>query len=206
MTAPAPLLVRPGLELTGPGDWPRVFGRRAPLEVEVGFGRDDGLLRRAAAQPERDFLGIELKDERVETYVRRAGRLGLRNLRIVPGRAETVIGVLLPDACADAVRVLFPDPWPKARHAGHRLLRPFFVRELRRVLRPGGELVLATDDAPYAAEMVESVAVTGGLEGPLDGPADRPGEEDVLHGTTLFERKWRAEGRTIRYFRYRRAS
>jgi tRNA (guanine-N7-)-methyltransferase len=199
--APASLLVRPGRELTGPGGWDGVFGRRAPLEVEVGFGRDDALLRRAAAAPDRDFLGVELKRERVETYLRRAARLGLRNLRVVSGRAEVVLGVLLADARASAVRILFPDPWPKERHASHRLVRPFFVREVRRVLEPGGTLVMATDDAAYQRQMEETVAADGGFEG---GPVEPGAERSLNDGTTIFQRKGLARGAAIRWFLWRR--
>jgi tRNA (guanine-N7-)-methyltransferase len=199
--APDSLFVRPGRELPGPGAWDAVFGRRAALEVEVGFGRDDALLRRARAMPERDFLGIELKRDRAEAYARRAVRLGLRNLRIVAARAEVAIGVLLPDARAAVVRALFPDPWPKDRHAGHRLVRPFFVREARRVLEPGGLLVLATDDAPYGSEMRAAVAAAGGFEG---GDADPSREGDLFDGTTIFERKGLAAGASIARLVYRR--
>ena len=202
-TAPAPesLLVRPGRELAGPGGWDAVFGRRAPLQVEVGFGRDEGLLRRAKRSPERDFLGIELKRERVETYLGRAARAGLRNVRVAPGRAEVVLGILLPDARAAAIRVEFPDPWPKDRHAHHRLVQPHFVREARRVLEPGGALVRATDDAPYQEQMRAVVASAGGFEG---GEVDPERERSLADGTTIFERKGLQRGATIRWFLWRR--
>ncbi len=198
---PESLLVRPGRDLPGPEAWDGVFGRRAPLEVEVGFGRDDALLRRAAAHRSRDYLGIELKRDRARMYVGRAARLGLRNLRVVSARAEFAVGILLPDARAEAVRVLFPDPWPKERHAGHRLVRPFFVREVRRVLVPGGRLVLATDDAAYAAEMREAVEAAGGFQGGTPGPGDG---EEFFDATTIFERKGLARGAAIGRFVYRR--
>jgi tRNA (guanine-N7-)-methyltransferase len=199
--APESLLVRPGRELAGPGGWDAVFGRRAPLQVEVGFGRDEGLLRRAKRSPERDFLGIELKRERVETYLGRAARAGLRNVRVAPGRAEVVLGILLPDARAAAIRVEFPDPWPKDRHAHHRLVQPHFVREARRVLEPGGALVMATDDAPYQEQMRTVVASAGGFEG---GEVDPERERSLADGTTIFERKGLQRGATIRWFLWRR--
>jgi tRNA (guanine-N7-)-methyltransferase len=211
------LLIRPGRELLGPGDWSRVFGREAPLEVEVGFGRDDGLLRRAAAQKERNFIGVELKRERVDTYIGRAARSRLRNLRIVAGRAEVVIGILLPEAGVDSIRILFPDPWPKPKHEGNRLVQPYFARQLRRVLRPGGTVLLATDDAAYQEQMQSVMDGVGGFqresvrdaaERDDEGTAARlgPGERIGTDGTTIFERKGKERGRGIRYFLYRRSA
>jgi tRNA (guanine-N7-)-methyltransferase len=199
--APESLLVRPGRELPGPGGWDAIFGRRAPLQVEVGFGRDEGLLRRAKRHPERDFLGIELKRDRVETYLGRAARSGLRNLRVAPGRAEVVLGILLPDARVSTLRIEFPDPWPKDRHAHHRLFQPYFVREARRVLEPGGILVAVTDDAPYQEQMRTVVASVGGFEG---GETDPERERSLADGTTIFERKGLQRGATIRWFLWRR--
>jgi tRNA (guanine-N7-)-methyltransferase len=201
LPSPDALLVRPGRELPGPGAWDAVFGRRAPLEVEVGFGRDEGLLRRAKAAPDRDFLGVELKGDRVRAYLGRAVRAGIRNLRVVPGRAEVVLGVLLPASRAAAVRVLFPDPWPKDRHASHRLFQPFFVREVRRVLEAGGILAAATDDAAYGEQIRRVVEENGGFEG---GPDDGSVERSPDDGTTIFERKGLAQGAAIRRFRWRR--
>ena len=198
---PDDLLVRPGRELRGPGGWVAVFGRRAPLQVEVGFGRDEALLRRAKRQPGRDFLGIELKRDRVETYLGRAVRAGLRNLRVIEGRAEVVLGVLLPDARVSSLRIEFPDPWPKDRHARHRLVQPFLVREARRVLEPGGELVMATDDAPYQEQMRAVVASVGGFEG---GEVEPQRERSLADGTTIFERKGLQRGASIRWFLWRR--
>lgn len=214
---PKDLLVRPGRPLRGPGDWARLFGRTAPLEVEIGFGRDDGLLRRAAAQAERDFIGVELRQERVDTYLGRAARSRIRNLRVLPGRAETVVGVMLPEGGVDAMRILFPDPWPKPKHAGNRLIQPWFARQVRRVLRPGGTLLMATDDAAYQEQMREVVDGVGGFETVSvrdaaerddDGTAERlgPGERIGTDGTTIFERKGKARGRPIRYFTWRRAA
>ncbi len=193
------LLVRPGRELLGPGDWDRVFGRRAPLEVEIGFGRDEGILRRAVARPGHDFVGVELKRDRVDLCLRRAERLGVRNLRVLPGRAEVAVGVLLPAGRVSVLRVLFPDPWPKKRHAGNRLVQPWFAREARRLLAPGGRLLLATDDAGYASWMREVLGAAEGLEEEPEG-TERTGED----GPTLFEKRGLAEGRAIARLAWRR--
>jgi tRNA (guanine-N7-)-methyltransferase len=186
-----PLAAAPGRELTGPGDWPRIFGRAAPLVVEVGFGKDPFLLDRAAARPDEDHVGIERDPGRVEAFVAEAARRGLGNVRALPVAAEIALGVCFEDGAASELHVYFPDPWPKARHARNRLVRPWFAREARRVLAADGRLFVATDDARYAAQIREVLA-----------PAFRETDAAADAASTKFERLWRARGRTIHRMTY----
>jgi tRNA (guanine-N7-)-methyltransferase len=180
-----PLAVAPGRELAGPDDWPRIFGRTAPLVVEVGFGKDTFLLDRAAARPGDDHVGVERDPGRVATFVAAAQRRGLTNVRVLPIAGELALGLCFEDGGVAELHVYFPDPWPKLRHAGNRLVRPWFAREARRVLADDGRLFVATDDAPYAAQMREVLAA--GFR-----------EADAAAApSTKFERLWRARGRAI---------
>ncbi len=181
-----PLTVAPGRELAGPADWARVFGRSAPLVVEVGFGKDPFLLDRATARPGDDHVGIERDPGRVETFVLEAERRGLTNVRALPISAELAIGVCFATGSVSELHVYFPDPWPKARHAANRLVQPWFAREARRILAQDGHLFVATDDAPYVAQIRD---VLGASFVPADAAADGP--------STKFERLWRSRGRTI---------
>jgi tRNA (guanine-N7-)-methyltransferase len=181
-----PLVVAPGRELVGPGDWERIFGRRAPLVVEVGFGKDPFLLDRAAARPGDDHVGVERDPGRVATFSAAAVARGLTNVRVLPISAEIALGVCFEDGAVAELHVYFPDPWPKARHAGNRLVRPWFAREARRVLAGHGRLFVATDDAPYAAQIRETL-----------GAAFREVDDVASSPSTKFERLWRAKGREI---------
>jgi len=172
---------RYGIEPRGqPLDLPAIFGRRAPLAVEIGFGSGDHLLASAQARPDTDFLGIEVHRPGAGRVLHRAEQLCLGNLRVLCDDAVEVLRRYLPRGGIDEVVIFFPDPWPKTRHHKRRLIQPAFVRVLARVLRPGGRLRLATDWADYARQMLEvmsaeplfvNVAVDGG---PIARPTDRP--------------------------------
>lgn len=199
MPPPAPRLVVPGRELLGPDGWAELFGRVAPLIVEVGFGKDTFLLDQAEAHPGRDHVGVERDPHRVEAFLQRAARRGLDNVRALPVAGELALGLCFADASVSELHVYFPDPWPKARHARNRLVQPWFAREVRRVLEPGGVLYLATDDVPYRDQMVE-VMEGGGFDNLL--AADWV-EDSLLGHTTKFERLWREQGRDIHHMLYR---
>ena len=186
-----PLAVAPGRELTGPDDWPRIFGRTAPLIVEVGFGKDPFLLDRAQARPGEDHIGIERDPGRVATFVGEAQRRGLTNVRALPVSAELALAVCFADGAVAELHVYFPDPWPKLRHAGNRLVQPWFAREARRILAADGRMYVATDDAPYAVQMREVFAQAFV---PADASAPAP--------STKFERLWRSKGRDIQRMDY----
>lgn len=124
-----------------------------PLEIEIGFGRGDFLLDRAARMPERLFLGYEVRTKAVRLVLRRLEERGLENLWLSDDDARVGLELAIPDRRADAVHVLFPDPWWKAQHKVKRLFSPPFVDLLAAKLRSGGYLQVKSDVEQYG-EMV----------------------------------------------------
>ena len=128
----------------------RLFAHPAPLEVEIGAGRGEFIIERAAAMPDRHFLAVESAATVAQLIAIRAARRGLANLRVVRMDARPLLALMLPAASVDACHIYFPDPWPKERHFKHRLFVPSFVSSLRRTLKPDAPLFIATDVASYA--------------------------------------------------------
>lgn len=126
-----------------------VFGRRAPLEVDIGCGRGRFLLARAAAHPEFDFLGIDRVILRLRKLDMRAGDAGLTNIRLIQGDALQIARAQLPAATVSACYVFFPDPWPKRRHHSRRLVSAAFIDLVDHVLSPTGCIHIATDHGDY---------------------------------------------------------
>ena len=131
----------------------QIFGRAAPVVLEIGFGNGDHLLARAQAEPDKDFLGVEVHRPGVGRVLNRAQAAGLRNLRVACHDAVEVLRDWLPEGELAEIVVYFPDPWPKKRHHKRRLVQPEFARLAASRLAPGGLLKLATDWADYAAHM-----------------------------------------------------
>ena len=152
----AELLPRYGLTVgEGPIDFPDAFGRRAPVMLEIGFGNGDTLAALAAQNPQNNYLGIEVHRPGVGRLLARLEAEGLNNVRVVCADAKEMLARHVPDESLSAVYVLFPDPWPKQRHRKRRLVQMDFVELLRRKLKPGGRLHLATDWSAYAEQMQE---------------------------------------------------
>jgi tRNA (guanine-N7-)-methyltransferase len=192
----AELWPRYGIYLPGDGevfDLPAVFGRRAPVALEVGFGMGEAALAAAAVDPGTDLLAVDVHTPGVAVLLQglAAGELG--NVRVAVADARAVLARLAP-ASLDEVRVWFPDPWPKARHHRRRLVTPGFAAVVADRLRPGGRLRLATDHEEYAARMLAVVAAAPGLVNPHGGWAPRPEDRP----TTGFERRGLARGSRIR--------
>ncbi len=131
-----------------------VFGRAAPLVLEIGFGNGDHLLLRAQSEPDTNFLGVEVHRPGVGRLLLRAHSAGIRNLRVACADAVEVLRDGLPEMSLDEILIYFPDPWPKKRHHKRRLVQPEFVRLAVSRLVAGGHLRLATDWADYAAQML----------------------------------------------------
>ena len=140
-----------------------LFGREAPLTVEIGFGNGDNLVRLAATHPERHFLGIEVHRPGVGRVLLAAESQHLDNLRVICHDAVEVLQQQIAAGSVDEMLILFPDPWPKKRHHKRRLVQPDFIQQVTRSLKPGGVVRLATDWQPYAEHMLEVLRATPGL-------------------------------------------
>ena len=138
-------------------DWPAVFGRAAPLVVEIGFGMGSATAAIAAAAPATNFVGIEVHPPGVGAFLKRIGELALDNVRIVQHDAVEVLEHMVAPASLAGVNLFFPDPWHKKKHNKRRLdPAAEFVRHLvsRADRRPAEYLHCATDWQPYAEQML----------------------------------------------------
>lgn len=179
-----------------------LFADDRPLWLEIGFGGGEHLAALAEGHPEVGFLGCEPFLTGVAKLLAEIEARRLDNVRIVVDDARLLLNAL-PEQTLERIFVLFPDPWPKARHHKRRIVNPKTVRDCARLLRPGGELRLATDDPGYARFMLEAVLGTPGflwLAERADDwrcrPADWP--------PTRYEEKARDAGRTPVFLRFRR--
>ena len=133
----------------------KIFGRTAPIVLEIGFGMGDSLLRQTLNEPDRDFIGVEVHKPGVGRLMNEAKRAGVTNLRVICEDAvEVLSGGLCPQSL-DGVQIYFPDPWHKKRHHKRRLIQPKLVHDLATLLRKDSYLHLATDWVPYAEHMFE---------------------------------------------------
>ncbi|SFC91855.1 tRNA (guanine-N7-)-methyltransferase [Micromonospora sediminimaris] len=176
-----------------------LFGRRAPLVVEIGSGMGDATAEMAAADPDRDYLAVEVHTPGIANLLDLIHLRELGNVRIVEGDAMELLD-LLPPSSLDAVHVFFPDPWPKSRHHKRRLIQPTHVARLRSRLAVGGTLHCATDWAEYAEAMRATLDADPGLVNAYDGYAPRPAYRPV----TRFERRALRAGRPVADLIYRR--
>lgn len=179
-----------------------VWGRSAPLIVEIGSGQGHAIIHAAASRPEEDFLAVEVFRAGLARTMLDAERAGIRNLRLVEANAPEALENLLPAASVDEVWVFFPDPWHKNKHTKRRLVQPEFAPVARRVLRPGGVLRLATDWEDYALQMRDVLDDAEGLMRDFEGEWAPRFEGRVR---TAFERKGERVGRAIRDLAYRRS-
>jgi tRNA (guanine-N7-)-methyltransferase len=172
-----------------PLDAAAVYGRSAPLVLEIGSGTGEAAVAMAAADPARDLLAVEVHTPGIATLLLGIEREGLRNVRVVEGDGLQLLADALGRGSLSEVRVFFPDPWPKSRHAKRRLVTPAFAALVADRLRPGGRLRVATDWASYAEQVLQVVDACPDLELAARERGDRP--------LTRFERRGLAAGREI---------
>ncbi|MEO8805760.1 MAG: tRNA (guanosine(46)-N7)-methyltransferase TrmB [Burkholderiaceae bacterium] len=151
-----------------------LFGREAPLVLEIGFGMGDATAQIAAALPGTDFIGVEVHEPGVGALLQRIDEAGLTNLRIVQFDAVQVLEHMITPGSLAGVHVFFPDPWHKKKHNKRRLIQPPLVQLLQSRIAPGGYLHCATDWQPYAEQMLEVLSNEPALRNTAPGYAPKP--------------------------------
>ena len=166
-------------------DLAATFGRDNPKILEIGFGMGEATAAIAEAQPDRDFLAIEVHSPGVGGLLKLIDQKGLANVRIVQHDAAEVVAHMIAPGALAGVHVFFPDPWPKKRHHKRRLLQPEFVHALGERLAPGGYLHAATDWEDYATDILAAASADPLLINTTDSFAPRPDYRPA----TKFERR-----------------
>lgn len=172
-----------------------LFGRGAPLVLEIGCGMGEATAAMAAADPGRDYLGADVHTPGLGNLIVLAEQTGLTNVRVARGDVLDLLRTgIAPNGLA-AIHVYFPDPWPKAKHHKRRLIQPATVELLRDRLVLGGVIHCATDWAEYAEQMLEVLTADPELVNRYDGYAPR---EELGRPVTGYERRGLLAGREIR--------
>lgn len=185
-------------------DWRTVFGNDRPVELEVGFGKGLFLVQTSEAQPDVNFVGIEI-ERKLQLYA--ATRMAVRkrgNVRLGCADARLFVRDRVPAGSLQAVHVYFPDPWWKKRHHKRRVFTAEFAEACERMLKPGGQLSIATDVEEYFQIMTELVAERTRLE--REPPPEEHAPTHDMDYLTNFERKARQQGKPIYRAVYRRPS
>jgi len=192
-----------GLSLhDGAADWQRIFGRAAPVVLEIGFGMGDSLLEMAEAEPDKDFVGIEVHPPGVGRLINNAAERGLANVRVYMADALDVLDDCIADGSLSRVQIYFPDPWHKKKHHKRRIIQPAFVERLRGKLSIGGILHLATDWQNYAEHMLDVMSAAPGYVNEAGlGYSPRPDFRPI----TKFERRGERLGHGVWDLLFRRS-
>lgn len=170
-----------------PLDFAQLFGRAAPITLEIGFGNGDSLAQMAQALPERDFIGIEVHTPGVGHLLKLVGEKGLQNVRVMNSDAVDILQQRIPPGSLDRVQLFFPDPWHKKKHRKRRIVQADFVKLIASRLRTDGVFHMATDWENYAEHMAKAMEASADFSNLATEPpySPRPDERPL----TKFENR-----------------
>jgi tRNA (guanine-N7-)-methyltransferase len=181
-----------------------LFGRRAALRLEIGFGHGRFLSHMAAAHPEVDFIGVDRNDLRVTKTAHKSLLLDATNVRVFNDEAHRFVRKRLPAASVERCYILFPDPWPKLGHRRRRLVNRAFLIDLSQAMKPGGKLVFASDTHEYSLQVLSHMTTLPGLWRNLYLPSGYRFDIPTRF-PTVFEAHKKAEGHSICYLLFERS-
>jgi tRNA (guanine-N7-)-methyltransferase len=189
------LLPRFGIPyIARPLDLALTFRRSAPRILEIGFGMGDSTATIAQANPELDYIALEVHTPGVGNLLKLIDAQNISNIRIVQHDAVEVLRDMIEDAALDGIHIFFPDPWHKARHNKRRLIQAPFVAQLVLKLKPGGYIHVATDWKDYAEQVLQVLSeeplLTNTVADYAPRPAYRPLTKFELRGLNLGHGVW----------------
>jgi|AP45_3_1055517.scaffolds.fasta_scaffold18730_2 tRNA (guanine-N7-)-methyltransferase len=179
------------------------FGRRAEKRVlEVGFGMGENILAQAKANPQVDYVGVEVHRPGIGAVMNEVDDLGLKNVRVIRRDVLKLLRDHLPERCFDEIYLFFPEPWPRDKDADRRLIRPMLLDLLEKRLTPGSLMHIATDVRDYASHVVEVFSERERWTS-LAAPGEELVERPEWRPMTKYEEKGLEEGRSIHDLCYR---
>jgi tRNA (guanine-N7-)-methyltransferase len=192
------------MHLPWPVDWSSLFGRVAPLVLEIGFGNGKFLADLAQQHPDWNLVGIERAHDPLKWTEALIAKRALTNVRLINGDALMSLHCLFEPASLSQIHLNFSDPWPKKRHHERRVINPRFLQALASRLALGAEVLIATDIEQYAGEIGVALSQTQGLKNAYASPWMMQRENPSV--ITAYEAKAINEGRPCHYFKYRRTA
>lgn len=188
------------IELPVRPKWCELFGRDAPIELEIGIGNGEFITNMALAHPERNFVGVELASRYLRKARNRVIANGLTNVLLIHGEGGTCLSKLFPPSSLSAIYLNFPDPWEKPKHSHRRLVDEPFVCLVASRLCIGGIFMMVTDSHSYAVSTKELLSSVGVFSPSVGEDGLSVGVPDGF--ATKYYRKWMAMGRLMYMLRF----
>ncbi len=181
---------------------PLLFGNDQPVKLEYCSGNGTWIAEKAKADPHSNWVAVEMLFSRVKKIRAKIANHTIGNLKIICGEAYIASKHYFPASSVQEVYINFPDPWPKRRHAPHRLIQSRFLVELERILLPGGTVTMVTDEPAYSKQIIDLF-----IKHPAFAsyhPAPYFLTEDIEYGSSFFRELWESKGKTIYFHKFTR--
>ena len=179
-----------------------IFHNTHPIQIEFCSGNGEWIAKCALERPDINWIAVERKFTRARKIWSKMKNHQLNNLLIVCGNAEDFCNHYLQKESISGIYINFPDPWPKLRHAKHRLIQEPFISMMARILKPGSPCILVTDDSPYAEYSIENLQANAAF---VSGyPAPYYIHKPEGYGSSYFNRLWEEMGKTIYLMKFKK--
>lgn len=179
-----------------------MFGNANPIHVEYCSGNGGWIVEKAINNPNINWVGVEMKFHRVSKIWAKIKNFNIPNLIVVCGEGCNATRKYFPAKTVSKAFINFPDPWPKNKHAKHRLVQGEFSEQVARILGDEGTFTLVTDDFDYSDQMIKILHRSGKFQSEYPEPHYRTDIEN--YGKSYFEELWRSKNRVIRFHEFRK--